>query len=126
MAAEIADIPRRRRTTARDFGHDVDQRHERKLHPAERLRLVEAKQPGLVQQLLVLAREHARVFGGLRALAQDRHDVARTAHRFVVGNGREIAPRLRQRADERGLRYLHALTGLISSELMTPSMTKSP
>ena len=85
MAAEIADVPGGGRTAARDLGHDVDQRHEGKLHPAERLRLMEAEQAGLVQQLLVLAREHARVLGGLRALAQDRHDLARAAHRLVVG-----------------------------------------
>ena len=41
----------------------------------------------------------ARVLGPLRALAQDRHDLARPPHRLVVADGGEIAPhRLRQRA----------------------------
>ena len=100
MAAQIADVPGGRRTAARDLGDDVDQRHERKLHPAECLRLMEPKQPGLVQQLLVPAREHAGVFRRLRTLAQHRHDAARAPHRFVVADGREITARLRQRADE--------------------------
>ena len=100
MAAEIADVPRRRRAAARDLGRNVDDRDERQLHAAERLRLMEAKQPGLVQQLLVLADEHARVLGSLRALAQHGHDLARAAHRLVVADGGEIAAgRLRQRAD---------------------------
>ena len=63
MAAEVADVPRGRRTAARDLGGDVDHRHEVELHAAEGLRLVEAEQPGLVQQLLVLADQHARVLG---------------------------------------------------------------
>ena len=66
---------------------DVEDRDERQLHPAEDLRLMEAKQPGLVQQLLVLANEHARILGGCRALAQGRHDLARAAHRLVVADG---------------------------------------
>ena len=83
-----------------DLGRDVHHRHEVELHAAERLGLVEAEQPGLVQELLVLADEHARVLGLLRALAQDRHDLARPAHGLVVADGGEVAPlRLRQRAD---------------------------
>ena len=100
MAAEVADVPRGRRTAARDLGHDVDDGDERQLHAAERLRLVKTKQPGLVQQLLVLANEDARILGGLRALAQHRHDFARAAHRLVVADGGEIAARgLGQGAD---------------------------
>ena len=56
MAGEIADVPGGRRAAARDLGRDVDDRHEVELHAAERLRLMEAEQAGLVQQLLVLAR----------------------------------------------------------------------
>ena len=53
-----------------------------------------------MQELLVLADEHARVLGRLRPLAQHRHDLARPAHRLVVADAGEIAPRrLRQRAD---------------------------
>jgi hypothetical protein len=38
----------------------------------------------LVQQLLVVANEHAGVLGALRALAQDRHDLPRPPHRLPV------------------------------------------
>jgi hypothetical protein len=92
VAGEVADVPGGAWTAAREFVRDVDQGHERKLHPAERLRLMKPEQPALVQQLLVLADEHARVFGRLRALAQGRHDLARPPHRLVVVDGGEIAP----------------------------------
>jgi len=102
MAAEIADIPCGRRTATRHFGDDVDDRLERKLHAAEAFRLVITEQARLVQQLLVLAQQHARVFAGLRALAQHRHAVARAAHRFLVADVRELAPRgLGEGADHR-------------------------
>ena len=68
--------------------------------PAERLGLVKPEQPALVQELLVLADQHAGVLGPLRALAQDRHDLARPPHRLAIIDGGEVAPhRLRQRAD---------------------------
>ena len=91
MTAEIADVPCGGRTAARDFCHDVDDGDERQLHAAKRLRLVEAEQPGLVQQLLVLADQPARVLGGLRALAQDGHDLACATHHFAVADGGKIA-----------------------------------
>jgi hypothetical protein len=53
-----------------DLGRNVHHRHEIELHAAERPGLVEAEEPCLVQELLVLADQHARVLGGLRALAQ--------------------------------------------------------
>ncbi len=108
MATEIADVPRRRRAAARDLGRDVDDRDERQFHAAERLRLVETKQPGLVQQLLVLADQQAGVLGRLRAIAQRRHDLARAAQRLVVTDGGEVAAdRLRQRADRTERACLH-------------------
>ena len=100
MAGDVADVPGGRRAAARKLRRDVDDRDEVELHPPESLRLVKAKESGLVQELLVLADEHAGVLGALRALAQDRHDLARPAHRLVVADAGEIAPhRLRQRAD---------------------------
>ena len=116
VAAEIADVPGGRRAAARDHVDDVDERHERQLHPAERFRLMEPEQPGLVQQLLVLAREHAGVFRRLRALAQHRHYRARPPHRFVVIDAGEIAARLRQRADETG-RVVHGVLRQQSAEI---------
>ena len=109
MGGEIADVPRGRRAAARDLGRNVEDRDEIELHAAEDLRLVEAKQPGLVQQLLVLAQQHPRVLGRLRALAQDRHDLARAAQRLVVADGGEVAAHgLRQRAE--ALAHCHAAT----------------
>src|SRR5262249_52761538 len=65
---------------------------------------VESKEAGLVQQLLVVADEHARVLGLLGALAQDRHDLARTPHGLGIVDAGEVAPgRLRQRADRPAL-----------------------
>ena len=60
MAGEIADVPRRGRAAARELRGDIHHRHEVELHAAERLRLMEAEQPRLVQQLLgVAGRERA-------------------------------------------------------------------
>ncbi|HZD28684.1 MAG TPA: hypothetical protein VE251_08340 [Xanthobacteraceae bacterium] len=60
---------------------------------------MKAEQAALVQQLLVLANEHARVLGALGALAQDRHHLPRAPHRLVVIDPGEVAPHgLRQRA----------------------------
>ena len=63
------------------------ERDEIELHAAEDLRLVETKQPGLVQQVLVLAQQNPGIFGRLRALAQNRHDLARAGERLVVSDG---------------------------------------
>src|SRR6185503_16904031 len=52
--------------------------------------LVVAEEPGLVQELLVLGQQHARVLALLRAAAQHRHDLTRAAHRLVVRDAREI------------------------------------
>ena len=99
MAGEVADVPGRRRAAARKLRRDVHDGHEVELHAAEGLGLMEAEKPGLVQQLLGVAGETARVLGRLRALAQHRHDLARPAHRLVVADPREVAAgRLRQGA----------------------------
>src|SRR3954463_11059257 len=67
-----------------------------------------AKESCLVQQLLVVADEHAGVFGGSRALAHQRDDLARTAHRLVIGDAGEIAAHyLRQRPDRTERADLH-------------------
>ena len=86
MAAEVADVPSRRRAAACDLRRDVDDGDEVELHAAEHLRLVVAKQARLVQELLVLADEDARVFGLLRPFAQHRHDLARPAHGLLVAD----------------------------------------
>src|SRR5262249_45602794 len=44
---------------------DVDDRHKVKLHPAEGLGLVKPEQPALMQELLVVADEHAGILGAL-------------------------------------------------------------
>src|ERR1700730_19470906 len=74
MAADVADIPGRRWAAARELGRKRGARHERELHYAKRLRLVKAKQPGLVPELLVFADQGAGVLGALSALAQDWYD----------------------------------------------------
>ena len=60
---------------------------------------MKAEQTALVQELLVVASEHAGVLGALRALAQDRHDLSCPPHGLVVTHAGEIATHeLRQRA----------------------------
>jgi hypothetical protein len=87
MAGDVAYAPGGGRAAARELGGDVHDRHEVELHATEGLRLVKAEQPALVQELLVLADEHASILGALRALAQDRHHLARPLHRFRVVDG---------------------------------------
>ena len=97
VAGEVADVPGRRRAAAGKLGGDVDDGDEVELHAAEGLGLVEAEEARLVQQLLGVARQPARLFGRWRALAQQRHDLACPAHRLVVADAGEIAAhRLRQ------------------------------
>jgi hypothetical protein len=86
-------------TAASKLGHDVHHGHEGQLHPAEGLGLMEAEEARLVQELLVVAQEHARVLALLGALAQRRHQSPRAPHRLVVVDAGEIAPgRLGQRS----------------------------
>src|SRR5204862_427817 len=56
---------------------------------AEAPGLVEAEQARLVQQLLVLGQQHARVLAFLRALEERRHALARAAHRLFVADAGE-------------------------------------
>jgi hypothetical protein len=73
MAGEIADVPGRGRTAARQLGRDIDHGHEVELHAAERPGLVEAEEPGFVQRLLGLARQAAGLRRTCRAVAEDGH-----------------------------------------------------
>src|SRR5262249_8786697 len=99
MAGDVAHAPGRGRAAARKLRRNVHDRHEVKLHPAEGLGLMKPEQPALVQELLVVADEHAGVLAALGARAQDRDDLAPSAHRFAVADGGEITtPPLRQRA----------------------------
>src|SRR5207247_11276515 len=84
MAGDVPHAPGRGWTSARKLCRNIHDGHERKLHSAERLQLVKAEQTALVQELLVLASEHARALGALRALAQDRHDLSCPPHGPVV------------------------------------------
>ena len=60
---------------------------------------MEAEQARLVQELLVVAQEHARVLALLGAFAQRRHHGPRAPHRLVVVDAGEIAPgRLEKRS----------------------------
>ncbi len=78
----------------------AEDRDEFELHAAEDFRLVETKQAGLVEKLLVLTQQNTGILGPLRAFAQRGHDLARAAHRLVIGDAGEVAPhRLRQRPD---------------------------
>src|SRR5207249_5377633 len=92
VAAEVADIPRGRGAAAGELGDDVDDRDIRKLHAAVALGLVVAEEPRLVQQLLVLRQQHARVLALLRALGEGGHEVARAAHGFLVTHTGEAHP----------------------------------
>jgi hypothetical protein len=104
MAGDVADAPGRGGATARELRRDVHYGDEGKLHPPESLRLMKPEQPGLVQELLVLANEHAGVLGRLRALAQKRHDLACPAHRLLAADVGEVAAQaLRQRAHRTAL-----------------------
>jgi hypothetical protein len=100
MRGEISDVPGGGRAAARDLGRNVEDRDEFELHAAEDFRLVETKQAGLVEKLLVLTQQNTGILGPLRAFAQRGHDLARAAHRLVIGDAGEVAPhRLRQRSD---------------------------
>src|SRR5205085_4538145 len=92
MAAEVADVPGARRAAARELGDDVDDGDIGKLHAAVARGLVVAEEPRLVQELLVLRQEHARVLALLRALGEGGHDVARPAHGFFVADAGETHP----------------------------------
>src|SRR5438094_2839804 len=92
VAAEVADIPRGRGAAAGELGDDVDDRDIRKRHAAVALGLVVAEEPGLVQQLLVLRQQHARVLALLRALGEGGHEVARAAHGFLIADAGEAHP----------------------------------
>src|SRR5262249_59046929 len=99
MAGDVPHALGRRRTAARKLRRNIHDGHERKLHPAEGLWLVKPEQPALMQELLVVANEHAGILGALGALAQDRHDLPRPPHRLVVADAGEITTHaLRQRA----------------------------
>src|SRR5207302_11194262 len=86
VAAEVADVPGGGGAAARELRHDIDDRLERQLHAAEAPALVEAEKARLVQQLLVLGQQHARVLALLRALEERRHALARAAHRLVIAD----------------------------------------
>src|SRR5205823_12781112 len=89
VAAEVADVPGGGGAAARELGHDIDDCLERQLHAAEAPGLVEAEQARLVQQLLVLGQQHARVLALLRALEERRHALARAPHRLFVADACE-------------------------------------
>ena len=104
VTGDVSHVPRRGWAAARQLGRDVHDGDEGKLHPAEGLGLVKPEQAALVQELLILANEHAGVFGALGALAQDRHDLPRPPHRLAIIDAGEIAPHaLRQRSNGSGL-----------------------
>src|SRR5262245_58031760 len=90
MAAEVADVPRRRGAAARQLRDEVDHRDEGQLHAAEAPGLVEAEQSRLVQQPLVFRQQHARVLAFLRALLERRHALARPTQRFFVAYFAEV------------------------------------
>src|SRR5947208_4441112 len=94
VAAEVADVPGGGGAAARELGHDIDDCLERQLHAAEAPGLVEAEQARLVQQLLVLGQQHARVLALLRALEERRHALARAAHRLFVAYAGEAQFRM--------------------------------
>src|SRR5262249_30513215 len=99
MAREVAYVPGRRRATARKLGRDVNDRDELELHAPECLGLMEPKQTSLVEELLVLAKEHTGILALLGALAHKWHNRARSAHGFLVIDTREVTTRgLYQRA----------------------------
>ena len=60
-------------TAARDLRRDVHHGHEGQLHAPEGARLVIAKEPRFVEELLVLSEENARLPALRGALAQDGH-----------------------------------------------------
>ena len=114
MAGYVAHAPGGGGAAARQLRRDVHDRDEIELHSAESLGLMKTEQPALVQELLVLADEHAGVFALRGALAQNGDDVARPLHRLVVADGREItAHRLRQGAHRRCL--IHSSGSVVKS-----------
>ena len=92
MRAQIPDVPRGGGAAAPELGHDVHDGDEGQLHASEGLRLMKAEEPRLVQELLVVAQEGARVLALLGALAQRGHQGSRAAHRLVVVDTGEVTP----------------------------------
>ena len=94
MAGEVADVPGRRRAAARKLRRDVHDRDEVELHAAERLGLMEAEQPALVQQLLVLADQHRGRLRRFCARSRSTGTISRARRmRLVVADAGEIAAR---------------------------------
>src|SRR5262249_18263025 len=90
MAREVAYVPGCRWTTARKLGRNVNDSDELELHAPKSLGLMEAKQASLVEELLVLAEEHAGIFALLGALPHNGHNRARSAHGFLVIDPGEV------------------------------------
>ena len=91
VAGEVADVPGGGGAAAGELGRDVDDGDKVELHAAEAFGLVETEEARLVQQLLGVACQPARLLGRRCALAQQRHDLAGATHRLVVADAGEVA-----------------------------------
>lgn len=107
MTAEIGHVPGCRRAAAREFCGDIDDGSKFQFHSAEGFRLVEAKQPCLVQQLLIFPQQRPFILTAGGALAQNWHDFPSPRNSFVIADVRKVQlDRLLQRAGQSSIPFL--------------------
>ena len=86
MAAEIADVPCRRRAGARQRGADIDEDADIELGPADALGLGEAEQAEIVQVALGLVGQAAQLLAGLGAGRQCRRKLVGARDHLLVAH----------------------------------------
>jgi hypothetical protein len=91
--AEVGHVPRRRRAAAGELGRDVEDRHERKLHPTPAPGLVKTEETGPVQVGQRVLLHLTRGLGAGRALPQHRRQLARAPQRLLEADVGESASR---------------------------------
>ena len=111
MAAEIADVPCRRRADARQRGADIDEDADIELGPADAAWLHEAEQARVVQVALGVVGQAAQLLAGLGAGRELGGKRVRAAHHLLVahiGEGDALLGQDRRRRPRELLAHDHA------------------